>query len=185
MPYKPKGNIATPEQMQALAEGQRNSRLYSKENDAGEVVAALGARLAMEIENLPSKADLRDAGMIQTVAAAYVANCARAGTIPCKSGLCRCLGYSRQGVEYFLKHHENEDGAEKLRMIFDAFAELLNDAALTGACREVTAIFLAKAIYGYRDTVSIETELREDPYGYQHRTAEEIIKKYADLPLPD
>ncbi len=177
-----KREIATAEQMQALAEGQRNTRLYSKENDAGETVAALAARLAMELDNMPRKADLANVDMVQKIAAAYVANCARAGVIPSKTGLCRCLGYSRSGVDYYLKHHESDAGAENLRIIFDAFAELLNDAALTGACREVTGIFLSKAIYGYRDTVSIETELHDDPFGFHHKTAEEIIAKYSNLP---
>ena len=180
-----KREIATSEQMQALVERQHNTRLYSKENDAGETVAMLAARLAMELDNMPRKADLTNVDMVQKIAAAYCASCAQAGVLPQKSGLCRCLGYSRSGVDYYLKHHENDAGAENLRLIFDSFAEALNSAALTGACREVTAIFLSKALYQYRDTAPIETDLREDPFGFQHQTAEEIAKKYAETPLPD
>ena len=55
MSTKPRNEIATMEQMKEIAQEQLKTRLYSKGADSGEVVAALGVRLALEIENLPKK----------------------------------------------------------------------------------------------------------------------------------
>ena len=125
MSTKPRNEIATMEQMKEIAQEQLKTRLYSKGADSGEVVAALGVRLALEIENLPKKIDLENVEAIQTVAAAYCAACAEVGAVPNKIGLCRAMGYSRQGVDAFInKHGSTSPAAEKLRMIFDAFAEM-------------------------------------------------------------
>ena len=180
-----KGNMMQPAAIQAMATETRNSsRLYSKNNDSGEVVQALVKQLAAELAQMPKKIDLRDEDMIVRVAVAYVDSCANAGIIPSKIGYCRACGLSRQAVDYFLNHHGDEPSAERLRMIFDSFADMLNAAALAGACREITAIFVSKAVYGYRDTVSVETELKRDPLG-ERRRASELLAKYSPEELAD
>ena len=91
------------------------------------------------------------------------------------------MGYSRQGVDAFInKHGSTSPAAEKLRMIFDSFAELLNNAALASACQPIVSIFLSKAIYGYRDTVSAEIEYKDDPLG-PRKSAAEINEIYSML----
>ena len=126
-----KGNMMQPAAIQAMATETRNSsRLYSKNNDSGEVVQALVKQLAAELAQMPKKIDLRDEDMIVRVAVAYVDSCANAGIIPPKIGFCRACGLSRQAVDYFLNHHGDEPSAERLRMIFDSFADMLNAAAL-------------------------------------------------------
>ena len=187
MSANPKHDIMHPAVIQAKAiETRSNSRLYSKETDNGEIVSSLVANLAAELAHTPKKINLRDEHMITEVAVTYVDACAKAGIIPSKIGLCRAMGISRQAVDHYMSHHSEEDSAEKLRIIFDSFAEMLNTAALTGACREITAIFLAKALYQYRDNITIETEIKQDPLG-PRRTSEEILAKYAsgEYELPD
>lgn len=185
-----KGNMMQPAAIQAMAtETRDSSRLYSKNNDAGDVVKALVTQLAAELAQMPRKIDLRDEDMIVRVAVAYVDACAKSGAIPSKIGFCRACGLSRQAVDYFMKHHSDEPSAERLRMIFDSFAEMLNSAALAGACREITAIFLAKALYSYSEHITINTEINQDPLGERKSAADmaAIASRYDDIPggLPD
>lgn len=168
-------------------ETRNNSRLYSRTADGGEVVQTLLTNLAGELANLPKKINIRDPHMVETVAIAYVNACAKSGAICSKIGLCRAMGMSRQSVDYFMNHHGDEPSAELLRIIFDSFAEMLNGAALANSVHPIVSIFLSKAIYGYRDTVSIETEPKHDPLG-ERTTAAEILSKYSndelDMMLP-
>ena len=182
---KPKNEIMLPEQMREMAtEYRQNSRLYSRTADGAEVVQALVSRLAEELMENPQKIDLRNEALIVKVAVAYVSSCAKAGTIPSKIGLCRAMGVSRQAVDYFLSRHGDEPSAERLRLIFDSFAEMLNSAALASACHPIVSIFLSKALYGYRDTLSVETEYKIDPLNPYKVSAAEIAEKYRNL-LPD
>lgn len=177
---KPKHEIMSPADMETMAmETRATSRLYSKTSDSGEVVQALVSQLAAELAAAPkTKIDLRDEDMIVKVAVAYVDACAKSGVIPSKVGFCRAAGYSRQAVEHFMSHHSEEPGAERLRMVFDGFAEMLNAAALANSVHPIVSIFLTKALYGYRDTVSIETEIRQDALG-ERRSAAEIAARYS------
>lgn len=181
----PKNNMMQPAAIQAMATESRSGRLYSKTSDSGEVVQSLVAQLARELAQMPRRIDLRDEDMITRVAVVYVDACSKAGTIPSKIGFCRAMGISRQGVDYFMHHHADEPSAERLRMIFDSFAEMLNSAALASACHPIVSIFLSKALYNFRDTVSIEQEIKQDPLG-DRPNLESILAKYSDdLDLPD
>lgn len=180
----PKNEIMKPSEMALMeSENRIGNRLYSRTADGAEVVTAIVSRLAMDLANRPRKISLQDPNEIEDVAIAYVNACAEAGTLPSKVGLCRAMGYSRQGVDYFLNHHGEEPGAEQLRQIFDGFADVMNTAALTGACHPIVGIFTLKSQAGWRDTVSIETDVKRDPLGERKSTAE-IMAKYADI-LPD
>ena len=157
--------------------------MYSKTaSDGGEVVSALINQLATELAKLPQKIDLRDEELVKTVTLAYLRSCEDNGVIPNKTAWCRCAGISRRAVDSFLSHHANEPSAELLRIIFDSFAEALNNAALMNAVNVVSSIFISKAIYSYTDTVRIETEARiDDPLG-DKKDIESIIARYKDLP---
>ncbi len=185
MSGKPKYEIMTPEEMRTTE--TRAGRLYSQTADRGLVVAEIVNNLAAELAQKPRKIDLKDADLIRDIAVAYTDACARNGTLPSKSGLCRAMGVSRQAVDWFMLHHSDEPSAEVLRIIFDSFADALNAASLAAAVHPVVGIFLSKALYSYRDTVTLETPPAPHPLG-QMKTAAEIAAKYKDLPgfdLPD
>lgn len=176
-----KGEIMSPEQMREMtAEKRATSKLYSKTTDNGEVVSVLTANLAADLAHLPQKIDLTDTGMVTAVAIDYVKACCETGTIPSKSGYCRACGISRQSLDYFLNHHGDEPSAEKIRLILDGFAELLNNAALANACHPVMSIFLSKALYGYVEKLSIEAEPMHDPLG-ERKDTNDILAKYKDV----
>lgn len=185
MSGKPKYDIMSPSDMEKLAEESRiGNRLYSRTADGAEVVNALVTRLAVSLANRPRKIDLRDCDLIEQVAVAYVQACSKAGTLPSKIGFCLACGISRQAVDCFMKGHPEEKSVELLRMIFESFADTLNSAALTGACHPIVGIFTLKSQANWRDTVTIESETVMDPTE-ERQTAEEIMRKYKDLMLPD
>lgn len=174
----------TPDEMR-LTETRRG-RLYSQTADHGLVVSEIVSNLAEELARKPQKIDLKDTGMVEEIAIAYTDACARAGTMPNKTGLCRAMGVTRQAVDWFMNHKADEPSAELLRMIFDSYAEALSAASLAGAVHPIVSIFLLKAISGYRDTVSIEPAPARDPLGERADVAA-LREKYKDLAemLPD
>lgn len=173
----------SPDEMR-LTESRRG-RLYSQTADHGMVVSSIVSNLAAELAAMPQKINLKDLEMVRNVAVAYTAACAENGTIANKTGLCRAMGVTRQGVDWFLSHNPSEPSAEYLTMVFEAFAEALSAASLAGAVHPIVSIFLLKAISGYRDTVSIEPAPERDPLGDRVK-AETIMARYKDLlELPD
>ena len=183
MSGRPKNEIMSPDEMR-LTETRRG-RLYSQTADHGLVVAEIVSNLAEELAKKPQKINLKDADMVEDVAIAYTDACAKAGTMPNKTGLCRAMGISMQAVDWFMKHNPGEPSAELLQMIFDSYAEALSAASLAGAVHPIVSIFLLKAISGYRDTVSIEPAPERDPLGDRVK-AETIMARYKDLlELPD
>ena len=181
---RPKNEIMNPDEM--LEVESRGSRLYSQTSDHGAVVSEIVSNLAEELAKMPRRIDLRDTQLIGQIAVAYVDACSKRGTLPTKIGMCRAMGVTRQGVDWFLNHHAEEPSADLLNMIFDSFAEALNTASLASAVHPIVSIFLSKAIYNYRDTVSIEAAPAKDPLG-DHVSADVIAKKYQELSdfLPD
>lgn len=140
-------------------------------------VEAIVQQMAEELVDIPKKADLRNTEQIRKIVICYVAKCAEAGVIPCKSGLARACGYNRRTIDLFCDRHPDHPTAELLELAFDAFAEALNTAALAGSVKEVTAIFLSKALYSYVDSVTIKSA---PPDPMDHRaTAAEIMARYS------
>ncbi len=184
-----KGDILPIESMQAMAERTvLTSRLYSRDTDAGEKIAAIVGRLAAELALGPKKIDLRDYELVQQVCIAYAESCARAGAIPSKIGLARAMGISRNSLDYFLSHHREEPSAEYLALVLDSFAEALNAASLSNSCHPIVGIFLSKALYGYRDDQKEPEPLDNTPDPLGESIDEQTIRdKYADLldELPD
>ena len=177
MSDKPHNNIQHPSQMLATAQERRlNSRIYAKTADSGAVVAAIVEQLAEDLVEIPQKANLRNTEQIKCIVVAYVAMCAKAGTIPTKIGLARALGMSRRTVDYFLERHPDHPTAELLELAFDAFAEAMSTAALTGSVQQVYAIFLSKALYKFEDTVTVKAT-PPDPMDSKPNTAE-ILERW-------
>ena len=183
MSGKPKNEIMTPEEMQMTE--SRAGRLYSQTADHGMVVSAIVSNLANELANLPQKIDLRDTQKVVDVIVAYVDACARAGTIPNKTGACRAMGLTRAGVDWFMHHHHEEQTAELLTLVFEAFSEALSSASLAAAVHPIVSIFLLKAIGGYSDAIKIETTPARDPFGEKPDISAVISKYEAVGGLPD
>lgn len=186
MSDKPHNDIQQPSQMLETAQERRlNSKIYNRTSDGEMIVSSIVRQLAEDLAVIPEKANLKDTEQIKRIVIAYVAMCAKAGTIPSKIGLARALGMSRRTVDYFLERHPEHPTAEVLELAFDAFAEALSTAALANATNNVYSIFLSKALYRFEDTVSVKA-IPPDPMESKSNAAEIMKRWQNDLDmLPD
>ena len=176
----PGHSIMSMEQMLAMEQERTETRLYDRNEDADAKIRKLIAQTTTELANLPEKIDIRNVEAVKSVVKAYMLSCYNAGSVPSKSGTCRAMGLSRQAVDAFMSKNSNHPSAEFLRVTFDAEAELLSNAALTNSTNMVLSIFLLKAVFGYKESVVLETPV--DNSFVQELSPEEIALKYADLP---
>ncbi len=154
-----------------------NNRIYNKQNaEGGAIVSEIVTQLAEDLARMPQKADLKNTAQIERICISYVDACAKAGAIPSKIGLARALGMSRRTVDYFMERHPEHPTAQLLEIVFDAFSEALSTAALAGATNNIFSIFVSKALYKWKDTVSIEA-VPPDPF--ERRTAADIVAKWS------
>ena len=176
MSNKPAGHILADDEMMELAESQHRSRLYSKDADGSEKIQAIVETLSDELKQMPKKISLRDTETVVNTAQRYVNACGSTGTIPTKIGLCRAMGCSRNAVDNFMGNNPEHPTTEALRIIFDAFSEALNAAALSGSVQPIVSIFISKAVYGWRDTAQIEVVQNSTMLGPE-LSAEDIEKR--------
>ena len=149
----------------------------SRAGTISEIVSVIGSDVIKE----RAKIDLRDTAEVKRIAAQYIESCQRVPVLPSKSGLCRSLGYSRQGLWLFMRDNGNHPTTDFLERLFDGFSETYDIAAMGGTIHPVYAIFTQKAQYGLVDNPPQEELPAADPLG-SPRTPEEIEALYRDLP---
>ena len=179
MSHPPANKILTKDEMLELAAEQRNTRIYDKSADSSAKIAALAGGLANELYNLPERISLNDTATVKIIAAQYTDACAQAAVVPNKVGLCRGFGVSRQAVDNFMSRNPTHPTTEFLEIVFDSFAQILADAALANSVNMVFSIFVAKAVYKWRDNIPVEPPTQDALDG--HRSAEEIAEAYGHL----
>ena len=160
-----------------------DNNLYDKSADSGPQVVSIIQDITSNLAEPPKKIRLSDLTSVVTITKRYVSSCLRSGVIPSKSGLSRSLGFSRAGLNKFMAKNPESESTEYLQMVFDAFAEVLEMAALTGKTQPILSIFILKAVYNYSEQPE-EIDVPYDPLDPK-LTVEEILSKYGDLPDPD
>ncbi len=156
MPPKAKRPVMTYGEMVEMNESKRGTRLYSKIEDGTDKVQALINQTLQELVNIPDRISLRDTQAVRNIALAYVNSCAQTGVLPSKMGLARACGITRKGIDDYMFRNPESETTVFLSLLFDAFAECLSNAALTGSCHPIFAIFVEKALFGWRDALTIE-----------------------------
>lgn len=180
MGQKPAHDIMTFPEMLETEKARAETRLYSKTEDMQEKIQTMIGQTVLDIVNLPEKISLNDTETVKTVTKNYLLACYSNGTIPSKAGLSRGFGVSIRAVDDFMSRNPEHETSQFLRLVFDSFADLLANSALVGGTNMVMSIFLLKAIFGFRESIVIETPAA-DPLG-SPRTPEEIEALYRDLP---
>lgn len=178
---RPSHEIMNSEEMDAM-NGQilLDNRLYSKGADGTEQVRAILSEITGDLIETPQKIRLGDTAAVEATTRAYVSSCVRSGVLPSRQGHARSMGVSRQGVSKFMRQHPEHETTAYLEIVYDAFAEALSMASLTGRVHPIVGIFVLKAIYGWRDGLPEEQELENTvDVGL---SAAEIARKYAELP---
>ena len=170
----------TASEMDAMnAELLTGNHLYSRDKDGSEKVQSIVTSIGAEIITEREKININDLKAVKDVVETYLSSCARTGVLPSKIGLSRALGYSRVALDKHVKSHEGTASATFLQNCFDAFAEMLTMASLTGACHPIVGIFIEKAIYGLRENDA----LPEAPVTgvLSDADAAEIAQRYLDI----
>ena len=174
-----KNSVLTPWEMETENQKQLESNpLYKPER--AEAISQLVRSVAADATKDRERINLRDTGRVREISEDYITACTQTPIIPSKSGLARALGYSRSGVWCFMRDNPEHPTSLYLDVLFDAFSECYDIAAMTGQIPAIFAIFIQKAQYGLRDNAPLDIPTAADPLGNQKTTAE-IMEKYMDL----
>lgn len=151
-------------------------------------IGALVSVAANGLRNINDSADrvrvsLSNIEIVQQAADEYLQECAAMGVLPTVRGVAGKLGLTRQSLYHYAKHYPDSPFARWLEEFSDLCGELTMAAALEGNVNVVAAIFTAKARFGWRDTISIETPNTDDPLG-PRSDPKALVAKYKDI-LPD
>ena len=182
MSNKPRNRIQTYSEMVQANEERAASRMFSKDVDSAEKISALVSMARQELKDMPDKISLGDTDCVKSITEQYLKSCDEVGVLPSKLGLCRAYGCSRQAVTDYMNHNPRHPTSEYLAIVFDAFNELLSNAALAGSVHPVYAIFLGKAVYGLRDTQTVEVVQPQTGPLFTETNPIDIANKYNALP---
>ena len=163
-----------------LEKTRSGTRLYDRNEDNDLKIKKLIAQTTTELVNMPEKVDMNQTELVKRIVKAYLLACYEAGSVPSKLGMCRAMGISRQGAEQFLQRHPDHATSQFLEVVFDGLADILSNAALTNSVNMVLSIFLLKSIFGFKESVVLETPAT-NPLGPEI-TPEEIASRYTNLP---
>lgn len=143
-----------------------NNHLYPDHaSERGEAIKGIVGAIGIDVLKTRDHIDLRDTETVREVVRQYLASCQNTGLLPSKSGLSRALGYSRSGLYAFMQNNANHSTAEFLSIVFDAFSEALDVAAMGGATHPIYTIFTQKAQYGLRDNSPLPEPQKKSPLG--------------------
>lgn len=178
--YVPAGVIQSDEEM---VEHNKLTVVNAKNIMRGEKVTeniqAIIASIGAGVAQVGQRIHLSDTQTVQDTAKRYIMSCYEAGLLPSKQGLARACGVSLTGVTKFMREHPHHDTTAYIEMVYDAFAEMRETAALNGAAHPIVSIFGLKANYGYRENEPV-AEVKESPLGEAEDT-DTIAKKYLEL----
>lgn len=128
--------------------------------------ADIGNKLAMLKEaSTHSRADLNDLEAVKETAFAYMEKCQSSGTFPTVLGLAVSLGYSRQGLNKYIRQHPESQTTHFLEAVKDTFADILCNSSLFRNADAATSIFILKNCAGFVDRLEIEPVQAANPLG--------------------
>ena len=111
----------------------------------------------------------------------YLQYCQEHGVIPGAANAELAIGISHQDISAWASGRERTPEHRAFAQDFKAVMASVNEqAAADGILNPVLSIFWSKAYYGLSDQPKVEVEVTS-PLG-EKRSAEEIAKRYADLP---
>ena len=164
----------------------KSNRMYKQES-AEFVDGQLTALVDDMADQLEQASDmepvsLSDTSRVKSITMQYIRACAAASTLPNVTGLSRSLGMSRQAVYDCISRHSPRATAEWFTLCRESFAEALETSSLRNSVNSITAIFLLKAVHGYRESAELIVSGKEQlTTEDQEQIAAEIMSRYSDL----
>ena len=182
-----KNGVMTFEAMLSDQDETRKTRLYK--SDKAESLAAVRDSISQSVKNVMAelqnmasgeKIRLADTDALVHVTQLYLLACSKKGTIPTINGLARALGHTRQSLDWYIRN-KSDRSADWLISFRDVCSDILSQNALAGSVHPVFAIFIQKAMYGLKDTITLES-VPVDNYRYSDEpSVDEIYEKYKML----
>lgn len=178
--------MTTDEMAQQLAE-RPNRRLNYKEQSDVHRGEALSADIANKVECLKQTAgrgrvDFADMTQVMERTYQYMEACRQAEAFPSVQGLAvLAFGYSRQGLNRYLREHADTPAAQFVEMAKDIIVDILTNQSLYRNCDSVQAIFQMKNNHDFADRVQLEAVPPTDPLGGQV-DQQALMERYRDLP---
>lgn len=164
----------------ALSKGNSIYKQQAGEYKKGELSTLLQAK-TQELAEVATreKVSLADSEEVKRRTIVYLRACEETSTFPSALGLARSLGYSDRALRNWRNKQPLSETAQWLEMFNDLCADVLNQSALDNNANSIVAIFLNKAMYGFRETNELvltpNTSQLEEEAAY---SAEEIRKRY-------
>ena len=164
----------------ALTKGNSIYKQQAGEYKKGELSTLLQAKTQELVEVATrEKVSLSDSEEVKRRTIVYLRACEETSTFPSALGLARSLGYSDRALRNWRNKQPLSETAQWLEMFNDLCADVLNQSALDNNANSIVAIFLNKAMYGFRETNELvltpNTSQLEEEAAY---SAEEIRKRY-------
>ncbi len=159
MGRKPKNPPMTRAEVVEYGKKNRSTRIYKEQSDEvrNEAIsktvqhALVGLKQAENTERI----DLNDITAVRSIVEVYLESCVMNSFNPTMTDIAMILGYTRMGLYAYMAKKDTET-AKFLHQVHDKLADILAENALKNNVNNITAIFLLKALYGYRDTTSLE-----------------------------
>ena len=156
---KPKNAHMTQAEIIEMGKHKRSTRIYKEQSDEvkNESIskavqhALVGLKQA---ENRP-RIDMNDIVAVRGIVEMYLETCMINSYNLTMADIAMILGYTRMGLYNYMAKQDTET-AKFLHQVHDKLADILAENALKNNVNNITAIFLLKALYGYRDTTSLE-----------------------------
>lgn len=182
---RPSGReVLTFEGMVAEQEKAKKTRTYKAENIevASQEIQKSVLVALNELKQFSSgeRIKLEDTESVKKLTEQYLQACITTATLPKLSGLAHCLGYTRDGLYWFMRNKKDHPSGQFLNAFRDVCADAMADSSTKGVIHPIVGIFLLKALYGLRDNVTVET-VPADSNSYESMTASEIVKRYGSL----
>lgn len=123
-----------------------------------ETDARLSVAIKLRVESLrnlpPVRINFRDIEDVKEKTFNYLDACSMASLYPSMIGLAvHGFGVSRQAMYNYMNQFPESETAKFLRMVSDMMADCIISDALRRRCDCVSAIFVLKNLYGFRDNV--------------------------------
>jgi hypothetical protein len=156
---KPKNAPMSQAEMIEYSKHKRSTRIYKEQSDEvkNESISKTvqGALVGLRQAESKPRIDINDLAAVRGIVEVYLETCVMNSYNPTMADIAMILGYTRMGLYNYMAKHDTET-AKFLHQVHDKLADILAENALKGNVNNITAIFLLKALYGYRDTTSLE-----------------------------
>lgn len=173
----PKNFPQTPAEISEVNRVRALTKAYRNKRDT-ESVKVIQDLIGKGMESLAyaeaiGKINLLDTERVKEQSMVFLNTCMEDGVLPDWQSFCLSLGYSRSGVNNYIKRAPEDDPSKEwLTMMKDTFSSMLSQAALSGDVNTIFAIFQQKAMYGWQETSKVEV-VHENILG-SPKTPEEI-----------